>query len=119
MDGLGADHRRERILAESVDGEHVLLLGQKLMQLHVRQAGLGDDVVLEIEHALDVLQRHVEQRPDARGQRLQEPDVGNRGGQFDVAHALAANPAQRHLDAALLADYARYFMRLYLPQRHS
>ena len=24
-----------------------------------------------------------------------------------------------HLDAALLADDARYFMRLYLPQRHS
>src|SRR6185312_8932397 len=41
-----------------------------------------------------------------RRQRLQEPDVGDRGGQFDMAHALAANPRQRDFDAALLADDA-------------
>ena len=55
------------------------------------QARLGDDVVLEVEDALDVLQRHVEQRADARRQRLQEPDVGDRRGQLDMAHALAAD----------------------------
>ena len=70
------------------------------------QAGLGDDVVLEVEDALDVLQRHVEQRADARRQRLQEPDVGDRRGQLDMAHALAADARQRHFDAALLADDA-------------
>src|SRR6185437_7293530 len=43
---------------------------------------------------------------DARGQRLQEPDVGYRRGELDVTHALAADPRQRHFDRALLADDA-------------
>ncbi len=41
-----------------------------------------------------------------RGQRLQEPDVRDRRGELDVAHALAAHLGQRHLDAALFADQA-------------
>src|SRR6266550_2086253 len=32
--------------------------------------------------------------------------MGDRGGEFDMAHALAPNPRQRHLNAALLADDA-------------
>jgi hypothetical protein len=43
---------------------------------------------------------------DARRQRLQEPDVRNRSGQFDVAHALAAHLGQRDFNAALFADDA-------------
>ena len=39
-------------------------------------------------------------------QRLQEPDVRDRRGELDMAHALAADARQRHLDAALLADDA-------------
>ena len=39
-------------------------------------------------------------------QRLQEPDVGDRRGQFDVAHPLAPDAGQGDLDAALLADDA-------------
>src|SRR5262249_47853295 len=50
--------------------------------------------------------RHVEQQPDARGQRLEEPDVGDRRRQLDVAHALAPHARERHLDRALLADDA-------------
>ena len=69
-------------------------------------ARLDDDVVLEIENALEILERHVEQQADARGQRLQEPDVRDRRGELDVAHALAAHLGERHLDAALLADQA-------------
>jgi hypothetical protein len=38
--------------------------------------------------------------------RLQEPDVGDRRRQFDVAHALAAHAAERDFDAALFADNA-------------
>ena len=70
------------------------------------EARLEDDVVLEIEDALEVLERHVEQQADARRQRLQEPDVRDRRGELDVAHALAADARQGHLDAALLADDA-------------
>src|SRR5690606_34561411 len=60
----------------------------------------------EVEDALDVLQGHVEQRADAARQRLQEPDVGDRRRELDMAHALAADARQRDLDAALLADDA-------------
>src|SRR6185436_12569329 len=43
---------------------------------------------------------------DAARQRLQEPDVGDRRGQLDMAHALAADLGDGDLDAALLADDA-------------
>ena len=62
--------------------------------------------MFEIEHALQLLELHVEQHADAAGQRLQEPDVGNRRGQFDMAHALAADLRHGHFHAALFADDA-------------
>src|SRR5690606_1526982 len=96
----------EAVLAILVDGQHVLFFGEKLVFLQRGEARLGDDVVLEIENALDVLERHVEQRADAARQRLEEPDVRDRSGQLDMAHALAANARQRDFDAALLADDA-------------
>src|SRR5439155_14571899 len=46
------------------------------------------------------------QVPEARGNALEVPDVGDRGGQLDVAHPLAANLGARDLDAAPLADDA-------------
>ena len=67
---------------------------------------LEHDVVLEIENALEILERHVEQQADARRQRLQEPDMGDRRGELDMAHALAPDLGERDLDAALLADDA-------------
>ena len=79
---------------------------QELLFLERRDARLDDDVVLEVEDALEILQRHVEQQADAGRQRLQEPDVRDRRGQLDVAHALAAHLGQRHFDAALFADEA-------------
>src|SRR4029079_19129836 len=59
-----------------------------------------------IEDPLEILQRHVEQEADARGQRLQEPDMGNGRRELDMAHALAPDARQRDLDRALLADDA-------------
>src|SRR5262249_28068940 len=48
----------------------------------------------------------VEQVADAARQRLQEPDVGDRRGQVDVAEPLAADLGLDDLDAALLTDDA-------------
>src|SRR5208337_1301803 len=89
-----------------VEGAQIVVLAEQLTVLERRQARIEHDVGLEIEDPLEVLQRHVEQKADPRGQRLQKPDVGDRGGERDVAHALAAHARQRHLDAALLADDA-------------
>jgi hypothetical protein len=88
-------------------------------RLQRRQARLGDDVVFEVQDPLEILQRHVEQQADARRQRLQEPDVRDRSGQLDMAHALAA-----HADSVTSTPHFSqmtplYFMRLYLPHRHS
>src|SRR5262249_11819176 len=67
-----------------------------------------------VEDALEVLQRHVEQQPDAARQRLEKPDVRDRRGKLDVAHTLAPHARQRYLDAALLADNALVFHSLVL-----
>jgi hypothetical protein len=45
--------------------------------------------------------------------------VRRRGRELDVAHALAADLGLRDFDAALVADHAACFMRLYLPHKHS
>ena len=105
-DRLGPDGGGEAVLPELLLRLEVLVLGQQLTVLERRQARLQHDVVFEIENALEILERHVEQQADAARQRLQEPDVRDRRRELDVAHALAPHPRQRHLDAALLADDA-------------
>ena len=105
-DGLGADHGGEAVLAVLLLGAQVLFLRQELTLLEGGEARLDDAVGLEVQDPLEVLEGHVEQKADARGQRLQEPDVGDRGGQLDMAHAVAPDARQRHLDAALLTDDA-------------
>ena len=84
------------------------------MLLQRRQARLGDDIVFEIQDPLDVFQRHVQHHGDAAGQGLQEPDMGNRASQLNMAHALAPDPGQRDFNAALFADNALIFHALIL-----
>ena len=105
-DRLGADHGGEEILAVFVLRLQVLVFRQQLTVLERGQAGLENDVVFEIQNPLEILQRHVEQKADAGRQRLQEPDMRDGGCEFDMAHALAPDPRQRHFDRALLADDA-------------
>src|SRR6187402_620636 len=52
--------------------------------------------------------------PDAAGQALEEPDVGHRARELDVAHALATDARTRHFDAALVADDATVLHALVL-----
>ena len=71
-----------------------------------RLARIDHDVILVIDDALELARGHVEHQAEARGHALEEPDVRDRHGQFDVAHALAAHARQRHFDAATVADDA-------------
>ncbi len=114
LDRLGADADLELVLTELVLLGEQLVLGQQLQQLQVGGAWLENDVALEIQDLLELLQRQIDHQADAAWQRLQEPDVRDRRGQLDVAHALAAYFRQRHLDAALLADDAAEFHPLVL-----
>ena len=86
-------------------GLHGLLeLGQRLVALVLIHE--GDEVGREVDDLLQVLRGHVEQVAQAAGDALEVPDVGDRSGQFDVAHPLAPHLGARHLDAAALADDA-------------
>src|SRR4029450_11848365 len=66
----------------------------------------GDDRSGEVEDLLELARRDVEQVADAARDALEDPDVRDRSGEVDVAHALAAHLLPRHLDAAALADDA-------------
>src|SRR5205814_5880055 len=56
-------------------------------------------------------------RAKARRQSLEEPDVHDRRGQVDVAHALTADARVRDLHAAAVADDALVLRALLLPAR--
>ena len=113
-DRLGAHHRGEGRGAVLVDGLAVLVLGQDLLVLELGLARVGDDVVLEVDDLLEVRGLHRQQVAQARRHRLEEPDVHDRRGQVDVAHALAAHAAVRDLDAAAVADDALVLRALVL-----
>ena len=87
-----------------------LLLDLVLQQLERVGASLvvhlGDDVVREVEDALQRARRHVQQQPQPARHALGEPDVRDGRGEADVAHPLAPHLGARHLDAALVADDA-------------
>ncbi len=92
----------------------VALFVEQLVLLQLGLAGIDDDVGLEVEDALEIAQRDVEQVADAARQPLEEPDVADRRGQRDVAQPLAADLRLRHFDAALVADHAAVLHALVL-----
>ncbi len=110
---LGA-HAGIEVVTELFQRLEVLLVVQQLALFQGGHARIDHHVALEIEHALDIAQGHVQQQADTRRQRLQEPDVSDRRGQLDVRHALAAHLGQRDFHAALLADHATVLEALVL-----
>src|SRR5690606_13509917 len=96
----------------------VALVGDRLLlDLHLRLergqlvvaqllVDVDDDVGGEVDDLLEILRRQVEQIAQARGHALEVPDVGDRRGQLDVAHPLAAYLGASHLDATALTDDA-------------
>ena len=64
VDRLGA-HARVELVAVLLDGLEVHLVGEQLAALHRRHARIDDHEGLEVEHALDLAQRHVEHQADA------------------------------------------------------
>ena len=106
-DRFGADHGGEAVFAIFVLGLVILVFGQKLALLERRQARLDDDVVLEIENALEILQRHVEHQADARRAATSGTRYARPGEASSIwRHAVAAHLLHRDFDAALLADDA-------------
>src|SRR5690606_10101585 len=88
-DRFSTDAGSEAVLAILILRIEIFFFREKLTLLERGQTRLQNDVVLEIKNALEILQRHVEQKADAGRQRLQEPDMRNRSRKLDMAHALA------------------------------
>ena len=65
-----------------------------------------DEVRGEVDDLLEALRRDVEQVAEPARDTLEVPDVRDRRGELDVAHALAPHLRTRDLDAAALADDA-------------
>ena len=66
---------------------------------------LSDDVLREVQHAVQVAARNVEQQAEVRGHAARVPHVRYRRRQLDVAHPLAPHRGARHFHAALVADH--------------
>src|SRR5919107_18280 len=67
---------------------------------------VGDHVRREVDDLLQVLRGEVEQVAESRRDTLEVPDVGDRRGQLDVAHPLAAHLGTGDLYATPLTDDA-------------
>ena len=91
-------------LAVLVVGEQIAAAQRTAAQLGAHR--VGDDVLGEVEHLLELAGRQVQQRADLAGDVLDVPDVGAGGGELDVAHAVAAYGRLGDLDAAALAHLA-------------
>ena len=112
-DSLGT-HAGIEVVTELFEGFEVLLVVKQLTFLQSGHARIDHHVALEIEHALDIAQGHVQQQADTGRQRLQEPDVRDRRSQFDVRHALATHLGQRNFHTTLLADHTAMLEALVL-----
>jgi len=84
----------------------ILVFVEQLIRAHVLIARIDDDVVGIVDHLLEITQREVEQVSHRRREGLEEPDMGDGNGEFDVSHALAAHFGQGDFDAAPVADDA-------------
>ena len=105
LDRLGA-HAGGEALTVLLLGITEFRLGEELAFLERRVAGIDDNVILVINHALELAARHVEHEAEARGHAFVEPNVRDRHSEVDVAHALAANAGERNFHAATVADDA-------------
>ncbi len=97
----------------------VLLVREELALLHRhpiqhRPLGVQDDVLAEVQDLLQLGGGEVQEGADLGGHILHEPDVGRRGGQLDVPHAVAAHDALGDLHPAALAHLALKALALVL-----
>ena len=103
VDRLGA-HLRFEFVSVLLESIKVHLIGKQLASLEIRHSRITHDECFKVEDPLDVAQRHVQEQPHTRRQRLQVPDVRDRTRKLDVPHTLSTNFRESDLDPAFLAD---------------
>src|SRR5579864_4518662 len=114
LDGFRA-HLRAELPGKFLLQLAVFFLGEHLAFLDAGNLERIDDhVALEIQDALEIAHRDVQEVADAGRQALEKPDVRAGRSQLDVSEALAANLAERDFHAALVADHAAVLHALIL-----
>ncbi len=109
---FGANHGCEAVFTILILSNHIFFFSKKLILFQRRQARLDHDIILKIENALKILERHVQQLTDTAWQRLQEPDVSNRSSQLDMPHAFTANTGQSDFNTTFFTNDAFIFHAL-------
>ena len=104
LEGFGAHAGLEGVRAVLFDGAAVGFLVEEFLFFHAGGARVDDQVLLVVDDLLELAGGHVEHQRQTAGHALQEPDVGDRDGEADVAHALATDAGDGDFDAALVAD---------------
>ena len=87
----------------------VIVFSQQLTTLQRSHTGIGYHKCFKVQYAFDIAQSHVQYHTQAGRQGFQEPNVGNRCSQFNVAHAFAAHFGQGHFYATFFTGYAFKF----------
>ena len=105
LDGLGA-HAGLEVVFILLAHIPVFLLREDLVLGEGAVAGIGDDIVGKVEDFFENPGADVQQQAHPGGDALEVPDVGDGGGQLDVAHALPADLGAGDLHAAAVADLA-------------
>ncbi len=100
--GLGS-HFGLELVAVLLGQLAVSVLREQFLFLQLQFARVQNDVTFEVEDFFKLLERHVQQNPDPAGNALQKPDMGDGGGQLDMAHAFPPDLGLDHLDPALVA----------------
>ncbi len=113
-DGISAHQGLEGAVAMGLEGGAVLVLVHDLLHFQLGVTGIDDDVVLEVDHLLQISGLHLKQGSETAWKRLEEPDVHDRGGEVDVAHPLATDAGVSHFHPATVADDALVLRALVL-----
>src|SRR5262249_50812815 len=89
----------------------------QLCFLQWRLAGIYDDIVFVVNHALKLTRTHIQHEPDSRGHALVKPDVRNRYRQLYVPHPFTTDARERNFHTATVADHAFMLDALVFPTR--
>ena len=96
----------ECFLAIGSYGILIFLFIQDLALGQVRIARIEDDISSEVEDSFELARRDLKDEADTGRRTLEVPDMGNRAGQRNMAHAFTADFGGGDFDAALVADGA-------------
>ena len=77
---------------------------QKFFLLHARLTRVDHEILLIVNHLLQLTCGHIQHQRETAGHALEEPNMRYRNRHTDVTHALTTNARNSHFDAALITN---------------